>query len=301
MESNLGRLVSFRTKEDFEIIGLLFTKGGSSSDKVVIHIHGNFGNFYQNKFLWVMSHEYVNHGIDFLSINLSSHDGLAEGYYGRDLKYVGGAVANYNDSQNDIEAAITFVSELGYKKIILQGHSLGCDKIIQYDLEHNSQYPLILLSPVDSYKVQSQWIAPERVEDQIERLKRGVKQKTKGWGKADFDWLSSKEYGAEGDTSEWTYEIPISREALLSILTGSAFKNLNVLSDEPFIINAPVFAFVGTRDGLQMHENIEWVSFLSKAFPGLTVVNHIDADHDICGVENELCELIVKWIKTLLP
>ena len=298
MESGIGRLVSFRTKKNFEIIGVLFRSSQScDSSTVVIHIHGNFGNFYQNKFLWAMSKLYTENNIDFLSINLSAHDGLAEGYYGKDMKYVGGAVADYNSSQDDIDAAIEYVSSLNYTSIILQGHSLGCDKIIQYTLENQAQYPLILLSPVDSYKVQSNWIEPETVEEQIKRLRKTPKLvRESGWGKADFDWLTKEEYGAEGDTEDWVYQIPITRDALLSILEGAAFKYLNIISNTSFLVSNPTIAFVGKRDGLQMHDTELWCGYLHDHFTNLTVINNLDADHDIIGVEDELCLKIVEWI-----
>ena len=61
--SNVGQLVSFRTVDDFEIIGMLFQNDANSLRKIVVHIHGNFGNFYQNKFLWYMSRIYCQNGI----------------------------------------------------------------------------------------------------------------------------------------------------------------------------------------------------------------------------------------------
>ena len=299
MESNLGRLVTFRTRDDFEIIGMRFTNPLLSSDTIVIHIHGNFGNFYQNKFLWVMSNSYVHNGIDFLTINLSSHDGLAEGYYGRELKYVGGGVADYDSSQADIEASIQYAQEKGYKKIILQGHSLGCDKVIQYTFENKSDFPLILLSPVDSYKVQSEWIRPETVEEQIERLYSQLQNTDEGWGKADLDWLQSTEYGARGDTAEWIYQIPITRKALISILHGAAFKYLNLNNKMHYSIKNPSFAFVGKKDGLQMHDQKVWVDFLYKLFSHICISDDLDADHDVIGVEKELTGRIIRWIKML--
>jgi hypothetical protein len=268
-------------------------------NKIVIHIHGNFGNFYQNKFLWVMSEIYVGKGIDFLTINLSSHDGLAEGYFGRELKYVGGAVADYNSSQADIDAAINFAINRGYKQIILQGHSLGCDKIVQYTLENHSNMPIILLSPVDSYKVQSEWISPETIDEQVKRLNSNIKQCDEGWGKADFDWLDCKEYGAKGDTSEWVYQIPITRRTLLSILEGSAFKYLNIECGIKFQIFNPTYIFVGKHDGLQMHEPDVWIDFIKKSFINAKISADLDADHDVVGVETEISERIVQWINEL--
>lgn len=299
MESNLGRLVTFRTKENYEVIGMIFCSLSQNNDTIVIHIHGNFGNFYQNKFLWIMSEVYIKNGVDFLTINLSSHDGLAEGYYGRELKYVGGGVADYNCSQADIEAAINFAVYKGYKHIILQGHSLGCDKVIQYTLENKSDIPLILLSPVDSYRVQSDWIKPETINAQIVRLKHNLKNEDNWGGTADLDWLDPHEYGARGNTEEWIYQIPITRNALISILDGAAFKYLNVDFGTDFLIQNQVYIFIGKHDGLQMHEMSKWVEFLRKSFAHSEIMTSLDADHDIVGVENELSEAIIEWIKKL--
>ncbi|MCD8013656.1 MAG: alpha/beta hydrolase [Lachnospiraceae bacterium] len=315
MRSHNGRLVSIRTREEFEIIGMLFQSRSSFENSdvhekgvqiefnnpIVIHVHGNFGNFYQNKFLWYMSEIYLNRGIDFLTINLSAHDGLAEGYYGMQLKYVGGGVADYADSQLDIEAVVQYVRDLGYHNIVLQGHSLGCDKIIEYALNHEPDFPLILLSPVDSYEVQSNWIYPEKVEEQIRRLKGNChKVENKQWGSADLDWLPNREYGAKGGTQEWTYEIPITRDALLSILEGVAFRYLNVSTGETFVLDNPVFAYIGRRDGLQMHSQDDWIKFLHRSFPHLTSVTNLDADHDIVGVEDVLAERITEWIDQII-
>lgn len=297
LTSNLGRLVSFRNVDNFEIIGMLFQNNRFLSQKIVIHIHGNFGNFYQNKFLWYMSNLYCDNGIDLLSINLSSHDGLAEGYYGMQLRYVGGAVADYKDSQKDIQAAIDFAKNLGYEEIILQGHSLGCDKILDYVITSQCDMKIILLSPVDSYAVQALWRNPETVEEQITRLETMEPLAVDtGWGKADLDWLDKSEYGALGDCAEWTYQIPITRDALLNVLKGSAFYYLNLKKNPDYCITNKSFAFIGKRDGLQLHSQQEWDAYLHSKFINLTSVIDLDADHDIVGIEIVLINRIVKWI-----
>ena len=46
MESALGKLVNFTNKNKLELIGLLFQSQEFLGDTIIIHIHGNFGNFY---------------------------------------------------------------------------------------------------------------------------------------------------------------------------------------------------------------------------------------------------------------
>ncbi len=309
MKSNysaLGRLVTFRTTEDFEIIGILFQKNSHKykdislhdNKRIVIHIHGSFGNFYQNKFIWYMSEMYCNDGIDFLSINTSAHDGLSEGYYGKNLKYVGGAITDYNESQKDIEAAISFVQELHYEDIILQGHSLGCDKIIDYTIRSKNNLDVILLSPADSYAVQENWMYPQTVCEQIKRLRTSQRPpKPYVWGDADFDWLNPKEYGAHGKNNDWVYNIPVTRETLLSILTGSAFKYLNMKYPQEFFANVNAIAFIGKNDALLFVTPKELSDFLSKKFKSFSSITDIDSDHDIIGAEEEMIRRIIKWIK----
>lgn len=295
MDSEKGRLVNFANSKNLELIGMLF-EPDVPTDCIVIHVHGNYGNFYNNKFIWHMSKAYTKNGMAFLSFNLSSHDGLCEGYRLGELDYIGGGVADYNESILDIDAAIKYVKHKGYTHVILQGHSLGCDKIIEYILKHpNGDCGVILLSPVDSYAVQKRWLElhkGETIQDQIIRLKN-----TYNSCNETLDWLSSDEYGAEGQNADWIYKIPVTKKALLSILQGSAFKYLNLENNVDFFINNQVFVFLGKRDGLQMSSQAEMRLFLDRHMKNAFFEDSLDSDHDIIGVENELCDKIVAWIK----
>ena len=300
MHSGLGRLVNFNNKNGLELIGMLFSQldiSGVSSNTLIIHIHGNYGNFYNNKFLWVMSKAYVASGVDFLSFNLSAHDGLCEGYDNGALRYVGGAVAKFDESILDIEAAVQYANNIGYTRIILQGHSLGCDKAIQYLLLYPYlSYELILLSPVDSHAVQKKWIKAHKhttVEDQISALK--CLPKTEGG----FHWLSIDEYGAEGTEDDWVYKIPVTRDCLISILESAAFKYLNLESGEAFTIRNRTLALLGTNDGLQMSSQSEFSSFLHMHFTELEIIDDLQCDHDIKGVETELTKRVIGWINAI--
>ena len=297
MESAYGRLISFINSNNLELIGLLFEPRVIATQTIVIHVHGNYGNFYNNKFIWYMSNIYTKNGISLLSFNLSAHDGLCEGYRLGDLDYIGGGVADYNESLLDIEAAIGFARQNGYKNIILQGHSLGCDKILDYIINKcHDTFKIVLLSPVDSYAVQTRWLKlhkNETIPQQIKRLKQ-----RQDCNDASLRWLDIDEYGAEGLNAEWIYKIPVTQKALLSILESSAFKYLNLACGVDFKSDVPTFVFLGIHDGLQMSTQDEMKLFLIRHLTNCCVEDTLDSDHDIIGVEQILAERIVHWIKT---
>lgn len=295
MESANGKLVNFTNDKNLELIGLLFEPNQNESGTVIIHIHGNYGNFYTNKFIWFMSKKYTKKNYAFLSFNLSAHDGLCEGYRLGVLDYIGGGVADYNESILDIDAAIQYVRKRGYNRVILQGHSLGCDKIIDYLIKfQNTDCSVILLSPVDSYAVQKRWLQLHRSETIVSQISR-LKGCPDGSDNS-LDWLSIDEYGAEGLNKDWIYRIPITKKAFLSILEGSAFRYLNIECGTNFHIEHPTFVFLGRNDGLQMSSQNEMRQFLSSHFSNCHFEDTLESDHDIIGVEEVLCDRIVQWI-----
>ena len=51
INSAKGRLVAFDNKKNLELIGLIFEADGGDKENIIIHVHGNYGNFYNNKFI----------------------------------------------------------------------------------------------------------------------------------------------------------------------------------------------------------------------------------------------------------
>jgi hypothetical protein len=207
----LGELITVKSSNGFELDGIVYRE--KSARTTVIHIHGSFGNFYQSRFVRLMAAMYQDAGINLLSVNLACHDGLAEGYRNdEDFMYAGGAIASFDECAADIAGAVQFAESFS-DRVILQGHSLGCDRVLDYSIRNNALIDLVLLSPCDSYQLQANWIAPETVEQQIDRLKSEAPRHP------DFDWLATREYGVRGG-EDWTYPIPVTRKAFLSILVS---------------------------------------------------------------------------------
>src|SRR4030042_6917217 len=149
-----SKFIRITTADGLELHGLLFEPNEKTTN-ALIHIHGWVGNFYENKFIDYIAKEAVSKGYAFLTFN-NRGTGIITDLIKRKkskVEYVkiGGSLEKFEDCIIDIKAVIDFVSKKGYKKIILQGHSLGCQKITfyQYKTKDKRIKGLILLAPVD--------------------------------------------------------------------------------------------------------------------------------------------------------
>ena len=132
------KLVRTTTTDGQELQGLI-SEADKMNDRIVIHIHGTWGNFYGNPFIDQFITEYPKNGYSFLSGNTRGHD-------------EGSISEKFEDCKVDINQWISFAESQGYKHFILQGHSLGALKTVYYDNDVNNPLvrKLILLSPFDS-------------------------------------------------------------------------------------------------------------------------------------------------------
>lgn len=283
----LGELVTFRDAKAFHHDGILYQ--GDSNRCTIVHIHGSYGNFYQNEFLRVMAKTYANAAINFLSFNLTGHDAVTEGYRNEwDFEYTGGAISTFDACVSDIQAAVDFVTPFS-DRIILQGHSLGCDRLLHYLLATKVRHDIILLSPCDSYQLQANWIAPETIDTQLERLKEGAQ------GRERFDWLPLSEYGIR--QRDWDYPIPITRQPLLALLESSVFRLLRFSQPAAFSIDQKALVYLGGDDSLQTVPRDAMLNYISKRVRHLTATAlYPEGDHSLWGCEQEVSDEIVTWI-----
>lgn len=292
----LGELITFNNIKGLRLDGILYQN--EENDTTIIHVHGSFGNFYANRWLRIMAKQYLTAGINFLSFNLSAHDGIAEGYrYQRESKkdifeYIGFSVVEFSTCLDDISGAIDFASQFS-KKIILQGHSLGCDRVLYYLVNSRSTLSFILLSPADSYNLQKNWISPQNIDQQISRLKACI------FSQGEYEWLSIKEYGIRQPPDE-VYYIPITRSTLLSILEGPPMELLRIDSPVDFTLNQQVLVYLGGRDGFGTYSAETMFRYLDKQLPNVTRVYFPEGDHELKGIEVEVTTKIIEWVKSLM-
>jgi pimeloyl-ACP methyl ester carboxylesterase len=188
----------------------------------------------------------------------------------------------------DIQGAIQYATQFS-DRIILQGHSLGCDRVLQFLINVEKEYDFILLSPCDSYQLQVRWIAPETVEEQIKRIKDQTPRDSH------FDWLPSREYGVAGG-GDWTYPIPITRRAFLSIAEGPPYRLMNIEQPSDFHCDGRALIYLGGKDLLQVWPHDSMFQYLKERIPDAKEVYIPSGDHMLEGCEQAVAEKIIQWV-----
>ncbi len=185
------------------------------------------------------------------------------------------------------------MKKLGYKKIILMGHSLGCNKVIYYFSQRKPKdvVGVILASPPDMVGQLKPEYQPDRDElykEAKENVKNGEPRKL--LSKMLWDWYN------------------LSSQTFLSLFTeGNNSDNLPVMRnpgkwDQLASINVPIMAFMGEYDDIAIRglsEDLELIKSKATKAPSFTQAKIPKASHVYDGQEEAVAKEILNWIKTL--
>lgn len=121
--------VYFNAEDGMELVGLLHTSENCEEDEVILSVHGMGSNCLKKRDDIIA--EYATKSkISYFTFN-NRGNGLINAARMQDGKIMQGTVfEDVLESYNDIIGAINVLKEKGYKKIYLQGHSLGSTKIV---------------------------------------------------------------------------------------------------------------------------------------------------------------------------
>ena len=125
-------ILKVTTKRGLELRGAIY--GDNSNDTVLIMLTGICSNVFQNDLLNSTGKLLLNNGIT--TIIAHAHDSFScFAYTDHSIKkqrHCGVFNDDFSKVYEDVEAYILKAKEMGFKKIILAGHSLGSNKIIHY-------------------------------------------------------------------------------------------------------------------------------------------------------------------------
>lgn len=140
--------VRFKASDDVELQGWL---NNEASDIAVVHIHGMSGNGYENYFLDNLRAMYAEHDVSLFTIDSRGRGIISDFRQGDGWKHAGSCFEIFEESTHDIRGAIDYLKSLGKTRFILQGHSLGCTKVVNFVLNEdvNGVEKVILLAPTD--------------------------------------------------------------------------------------------------------------------------------------------------------
>ena len=280
-------LIEIITKDKVSLMGMLFTPL-DKSQKTVIHIHGLADNFYQRRFVRELAKMYASIGYNFLSFNTRGHD-YATIIIKEDKSVRGGTYNELlSDSLIDIEAVVGFVKDIGTEEIILEGHSLGCSKLINYYNENKMPMitKIILLAPSDG----------------ITKFKQIMKD---GY---DYFYNMAKElHGSERENEVLCnpdfFPQSFTAKVFIENFTEDGLADTFRYRDDTYVnpvlksVEIPILIEVGTIDRMAfIAERDDITPYWNRNNDNYKLDFIVGADHEYVGLEEKLCDNIKKWL-----
>lgn len=279
------QLVRINSVDNIEMVGILY-EPNEESNKIVIHVHGLCGNFYENRFLDTLAQTYTNKGISFLTFNNRGTNYISELFKGNDFEVIGGCYEKFTDSILDIEGAINYVKKIGYDEIILEGHSYGCNKVAYYYFKKKDEVikEIVLLAPCDFPQDCVKFLSKEEF-----RNAKNVSTKLVSEGKANE--LIDFSVNANGKISAGTYYndfLPGGENDFIKYRDG-----LDGKSDVLNSLDIPVLIIFGDVDECVLTQNIEIVKkYLYNNIKKCNIKIISGADHSYTDKYEELGKII---------
>ena len=276
-----GELVSFATDDKIPLHGFLVR---NDRKRCIINIHGMGGNFYSSsktKYLAQLKE------FSMFSINTRGHDEISstKKVNGKKWIYTGTGTEKFEECVYDIKAAINVLWEMGFRSIVLMGHSTGCQKIAYYQYKRNDKRvkALVLLAPADDYGLRK---AEKNFKETVALAHRLEKE---GKGKvpvAELGFFSSRRIMSVSDTKN--------AESRMFYYDGKL--------SEFSRIKAPICAVFGSGEEYRDRPVADYLDILSRKTNSRNYRSIIidGADHSFHGYERKTFNEIGKWLSEVV-
>ncbi len=289
--------VYFETEDGVELIGLLH-EPENKTDKIVIAIHGMQSNCMKKRDD-VLAEEITKNNISYFCFNNRGHDlvnSITKKQDGKAVKILSGAsLENIEDCYYDIKAAILKMLEKEYKEIYLQGHSLGCTKIVYTYTKMKKQNEIELLNKIKSIILLSMVDIPVAINfffqnDVNELILYMEEEQRKGNGK--------KVISVQGAI------LPMCPDTFLNFVKNNKNIDFAKYGDNSYDfkelngIEIPLFMRWGNKNELIMQEADKLVKMMKNKIKNKVCdIGYIDgAGHNYRGKENELASQIINFL-----
>lgn len=278
--------------EDALELDAVFFEPDIKTNTIIIHVHGKEGHFLQNHFITTMGRRYAEAGYAFLTFNNRGHDYMADMLRktGGGFEWVkkGTAFDDITEFSRDINGVIAYLTERGFTKIILQGHSVAPHKIMYY-LTHSPKYSIekiILLSSADV-----RYLAETYIPEYQAHAKRAQEMIEAGEGEELMDVPLWNDAPASARTF-WGYTGPDSD--YWSFNYSHPEDGFKYVSD----ITVPTLAIFPQNDFSIGVSPEKALSLLTEHMTKTFVTSHVISNtvHNYMGKEEELAETVLAWL-----
>ena len=274
--------------DGIQLPGLLYTPD-IPTNKIVIHIHGMSGNFYEDEFNDNLARVYTNNGYAFLPFNNRGMNYITEMHKENEFVIKGSSYELFEDCVLDIEGIVNWVKERGYNHIVLEGHSYGCNKAVYYytQKQDESVKMMVLLAPCDIPKEVENYTGKDYktcIRKAKELIENGKEEEL-----IDFCVFANGKISAKTFYTDLLYNC-----------TCDFFRYREREEKSPILnqIEIPVFIPFGDKDECVLTQPIEDVIYyLQNNIKNCEVKVIKDADHAYTGKYDELEKVIDTYLK----
>ncbi|HKR62973.1 MAG TPA: alpha/beta fold hydrolase [Thermoanaerobaculia bacterium] len=290
----LCRLVRFKTADDLTLAGLLFEPKRRST-RAAIFLHGMGGSFEPPR-TNILGARFADAGIAYFAFNNRGSYLIRR----RGPKRGGMAYEKIRDCVIDIDAAVREVRSRGYRDLTLIGHSTGANKIAVYDHRKPRNFikRYILLGPGDDTGIAYAHLGPRRFRSTLEKAKAMIRD---GRGEElmpeslaptpPLSWIAFYDIAnPDGDYNVFPF-----LELLRGLRLGRKprFRHLRA-------IRKPTLALWGANDEYCFDDVSGCIRVTAEAIgakSNFELATLADADHGFGGREDELAEVILRWME----
>lgn len=277
------QIVQVQTKDDIVDSGALFTPPkGVATPIAVVWIHGWGANFYSPAYV-AIGRALAKRGYTTITSNTRMHDlGNVEAWRGNKRIRGGGYWGVASEEVRDLAAWIDFAEGLGFKQIVLVGHSAGATAVRTYQAQTQD-------SRVVGVVLASGNVRPDTRVAPPELLAR------------------AKQMIADGRSDDLLQGPFVSAATFIDIVdTSPEFKDFfGIQVPNPAVtrIHCPLLVLFGTNGDVGNEEDLELLkSSIKRQRTGPSHVNTVlieDANHMYAGQEDRVAQVIASWADTL--
>ncbi len=248
----------------------------------IVWVHGAGANFYMRPYI-VLARELAAHGFTSILGNNRGHDfGFFVGFDGNRPVYAGQGWEQFDEAPRDIRAWIDFAERVGFRDVVLLGHSLGATKA----LYAQAQYPDVRVRGLIIASAPARLAKHSNVPEVLMRAEQLVRE---GRGQDLLPWASLP---GGGTLSANTY---LKR-------AQAHLDSFGLDSGDPLVrhIACPILAFYGTNEGfVGTAHDLEHMRRNATTAP-LVETRMVDgADHTYTGYEPEVAAMVAQWVRML--